>query len=186
MSMQDHTLDPQLAAADADAQVLEDVKLLERAAKEWRWLAWLWLFGGAVFSAPLMIRVLLSTVNFFNGLNPGPQPHLVFEFIGLLLLVLFFGLISSLYFLIARRIARCQRWAVGLALFIAALATFATVTKILVQLLRNQAWHPPLVMDAVMLLAHLNLLRVLYRSYGAALRIRRLAFARLEQDASLS
>jgi hypothetical protein len=185
MSIQDNTLEPDPADVDRDAQVLKDIKLLERAAKEWRWLAWLWLIGGTVMSAPLIIKLLLDTREVLRAPNAAGLRHVQHEVAGLLAVFLFFGLVSSFYFLLARRIARCQRWAVGLALFIAGVGAAATVAGITVRLIHHRVVMAHMVMEGVMLLAHLNLLRVLFRSYGAVLRIRRQAVAGLDEDTAL-
>lgn len=169
-----------ITAAETDAQVLRDVQLLERAAKEWRWLAWLWVFGGVVFSVPLLIN-LISVFDGANGAGPQKVRQAIF---GLILLLFIFGIVSSVYFLIARRISRGQRWAVGMALFIAAVAAAATIARIFWRLVHQQAFVGHMVMEAVMLFAHLNLLRVLFQSYGATQRIRQMANARMNEDAS--
>jgi hypothetical protein len=171
-------------AAETDAQVLKDIQLLERAAREWRWLAWLWVIGGFVFSVPLLIQLAIQLSDVLNGVNGArvrPFPHALF---GLIVVAMVFVPVSSLYFFIARRIGRGQRWAVGLALFIAATGAAVTLVVVLLRLIRHQMIESRTIMDLVMLLAHLNLLRVLFRSYGATLRIRELVLARWEETGS--
>ena len=177
--------DDPITTAEHDARVLRDIQLLERAAREWRWLAWLWVIGGIVFSVHPLALIAQHLMDVLDGVNGAANRHFLQAVFGLLSIVFIFGLISSLYFLIARRIARGQRWAVALALFIAAVGAAVTVAGVLWRVLRQRAFGSPAVMEAVMLLAHLNLLRVLFRSYGAALRIRRQAFARWEEDTVL-
>jgi hypothetical protein len=166
-----------------DTRVLRDVELLERAAREWRWLAWLWVLGGLVFSLHPLAQIAGHLLDILDGAN-GPAPRAVRQaMFGLVFIFVFFGLISSLYFLIARRIARGQRWAVALALFIAGIGAALTIANLLWRLARGRAVASHMIMEGVMLLAHLNLLRVLFRSYAATLRIRQLAVERMQEEA---
>jgi hypothetical protein len=172
LASRDALLDP----AEVDARVARDIVLLESAGRQWRWLGWLWYFGGVILSVPLMLQVMVLGLN-QNNL----RPMIVAGGGALLVLAIFFG-IGSLYFFLARRLTRGRRWAVGVALFLAALATAVTGTRIVIHVLLKRGAVGPIITDTLLLLAHLNLVRLLFQSYSAARRLRYYASLRLEAD----
>jgi len=167
------------APDDGDAQMFADVKLLDRAAREWRWLAWLWLAGAVILSLPLFVR-LLDAVSRLDAANPAGLRVVAQAGGGLVVLWLLLSAVAGLYFLLARRMERGQRWAVGLALLIAALAGAGTATRLCFRVAQQQWAISIIVMDFVLLVAHLNLIKTLFQCYQATGRIRSAADAAME------
>jgi hypothetical protein len=135
----------------------QDIVVLEKAARRLRSQGWWLLFWSGL---SFLLLFLMLGIGAFQALP-------VFFIFGLALLVFAF-----IYFWLAKFVGRGRRWAIGIALFLVAVVVTLLVARVL---LARRATLGLVIFDTLILIAELNLLKLLILAWAAARRIQLLA-----------
>ena len=130
----------------------------------------------------IVAMVYLQVVLFARALPPG-----IWLFL-LMVYLITVGMIAGPYFFLARHIDRGRTWAVGGALIFIAFYACATCFAIfhtaviapqMPQAMLPKSWVD-ILLETTILIGHLNLLKLLFKCYSAASRVKRLTLAPVE------
>lgn len=155
--MNEHDQLTPLEPADPDPfhGLFQDWRTLIRAAGHLRWLAWLGIVWFGIFCIFLVFVV--------------PAGAAVLQIIvAIVVIAVPFAGIIGLYFILARYISRAHTWAVCVAFGLVVLLFLLLLLRIVLDArIGVGSW----MLHTLYLVFHLNLLKLLFQSFGAAHRI---------------